>query len=208
MADDPDVNDAYALKSPEDVKALYQTWAHSYDTAFHDGQGYQLPREVTAAFLAGNGRGPVLDVGAGTGLVGQHLRAAGIDPIDGVDLSDDMLRVADMKGHYRHLMAGDITRPLSLKGEPYAGVVSAGTFTFGHVGPGALQHLLDVADAGAVFAISVNAAHFDADGFGPALEALSDQITDLNFRQVRIYDDRADEAHRNDMARLVLFRKA
>ena len=208
MNDDPDVNDAYALKSPEDVKALYQSWAHSYDTAFHDGQGYQLPREVTAAFLAGNGSGPVLDVGAGTGLVGQHLHAAGIAPIDGIDLSEDMLRMADMKGHYRHLMTGDITRPVDLTGGLYSGVVSAGTFTFGHVGPEALQNLLDIASARAVFVISVNAAHFDAAGFGPALEALSGRITDLNFRQVRIYDDRADDAHRNDMARLVLFRKA
>jgi len=208
MAEEPNVDDAYALSSKDDVKALYRGWAHGYDTAFHAGQGYQLPREVTNAFLAGQGIGPVLDVGAGTGLVGACLHTAGIDPIDGVDLSADMLGVADMKGHYRHLVAGDVTIPLDLPVAPYAGIVSAGTFTFGHVGPVAIRHLLDVAAKDAVFSLSVNAAHFATDGFGDALEALGDEIKDLNFRDVRIYDDRADAGHRNDMARLVLFRKA
>ncbi|WP_342078813.1 methyltransferase domain-containing protein [Yoonia sp. SS1-5] len=202
-----DVDNAYALTSKEEVKALYQSWAHSYDTAFGDGQGYQLPREVVLGYLAGDGCGPVLDVGAGTGLVGMHLQGAGVGPVDGVDLSEEMLRVAEMKGCYRHLTGGDITQPLQLPAAPYAGIVSAGTFTFGHVGPVALQHLLNVAAPGAVFSLSVNDAHFVADGFEAALDALADQIMDLNFRQVRIYDDRADAAHRNDMARLVLFRK-
>lgn len=208
MAEEPNVDEAYALSSKDDVKALYRGWAHGYDTAFHAGQGYQLPREVTNAFLAGQGGGPVLDVGAGTGLVGACLQAAGVAPIDAVDLSADMLGVADMKGHYRDLVVADVTVPLNLPGAPYAGIVSAGTFTFGHVGPAAIQHLLDVAAVDAVFALSVNAAHFEADGFGKALDGLGDKIKDLNFRDVRIYDDRADAAHRNDMARLVLFRKA
>lgn len=208
MAEEPDVNDAYALRSPEDIRALYKTWAHSYDTGFHDGQGYQLPREVTAAFLAAGGRGPVLDVGAGTGLVGAGLQAAGIGPVDGIDLSQDMLGVAAIKGCYRDLIVGDVTRPLNLKGADYAGVISAGTFTLGHVGPEALMHLLEVAASGAVFAISVNAAHFETVGFAIALEDFGRKINGLNTRDVRIYDDRADEDHRNDVARLVTFRKS
>lgn len=208
MADDPDVDDAYALSSSGDIKALYETWAHSYDTAFHEGQGYQLPREVAVAFVAAGGTGPVLDVGAGTGLVGDHLRAMQIDPIDGIDLSKDMLQVADVKGCYRGLYPGDITQALSLPDAPYAGVVSAGTFTLGHVGPAALFNLLDIAAPDAVFVISVNAVHYDTAGFAATLAAIGGQITDLNTCDIRIYDDRADEHRRNDIARLVSFRRA
>ncbi|MEO0357531.1 MAG: methyltransferase, partial [Pseudomonadota bacterium] len=72
----------------------------------------------------------------------------------------------------------------------------------------ALDNLLVVAASGALFVISVNAAHYETAGFAAAFAQRADQITDLTHRDVRIYDDRADEAHRDDMARLVIFRKA
>lgn len=208
MAKNPDVNDAYAMSSPEEVKALYRTWSHSYDAVFGDGQGYQLPREVAVAFVGAGGVGPVLDVGAGTGLVGAILRRMNTHPIDGIDLSDEMLEVARMKGDYRSLFAIDVTKPLTLIDGPYAGVISAGTFTLGHVGPDALGNLLDVAAPNALFVISVNAAHYVSAGFEAAMDQFGDRVTDLQTRDVRIYDDRADKEHRNDMARLLIFRKA
>ena len=208
MAENPDVDDAYAMTSPEEVKTLYRAWAQSYDTAFGDAQGYQLPREVAHAFVGAGGVGPVLDVGAGTGLVGSLLRHLGVDLIDGSDLSQEMLDVARAKGDYRMLRASDVTLPLYLKDAPYQGVVSAGTFTLGHVGPAALNNLLEIAAPDALFVISVNAAHFVSEGFEAACVAFGAQIKDLQYRDVRIYDDRADEAHRGDMARLLMFRKA
>lgn len=208
MAHDPDLNDAYAMSSTEEVKALYRIWAHSYDTGFGDGQGYQLPRLVATAFVAAGGAGPVLDVGAGTGLVGGHLRKMNVGPVDGIDLSQDMLNVAATKGDYRELFPGDVTKPLALLDAPYAGVVSAGTFTLGHVGPDALQNVLDVAAQGAVCVISVNAAHYVSAGFEAAFASLGAEIKGLTIRDVRIYDDRAQKGHRNDMARLVCFRRA
>ena len=69
MSRRPNLEDAYALSSKQDVKDLYSDWAQSYDTGFSDAQGYQMPRVVAQAFVAAGGVGPVLDVGAGTGLV-------------------------------------------------------------------------------------------------------------------------------------------
>jgi len=208
MGKNPDVDDAYAMSSAEEVKDLYRKWSHSYDAVFSDGQGYQLPDAVANAFVAAGGQGPILDVGAGTGLVGTLLRRLNVGPVDGIDLSQDMLSVAQMKGDYRDLMARDVTVPLDLGGASYQGIVSAVTFTLGHVGPEALQNLLAVAASGAVFVISVNAAHFVSAGFEKTLAEFGDQISDLSSRDVRIYDDRADAAHRNDLARLITFRKA
>ena len=164
MNDDPDLSDAYALTSQDALKDLYRTWAHSYDTGFGDGQGFQLPREVARAFVGAGGRGPVLDVGAGTGLLAEQLKSVGIDQIDGVDLSPDMLGVAGMKGIYRDLIEADVTKPL-LGTPQYMGIVSSGTFTLGHVGPEGIIALMEAAAPNALFVISVNAKHYDSAGF-------------------------------------------
>lgn len=205
MTENPVLKRAYALGSAADAKALYESWAHSYDMGFAEQQGYQLPREVAMAFVAAGGTGPVLDVGAGTGLVAAHLQRMNVAPIDALDLSGEMLVVAKSKGCYSHLIEADVTRPLP--GAPkYQGIVSAGTFTLGHVGPEGVLALMDAAEAGARMVISVNLAHFESAGFAVMLDRIADRITDLSFRDVRIYDDRADEDHRNDMARLLIFR--
>ena len=202
-----DLNAAYALNGPEDCRRLYAAWAETYDTDFAAGMDYILPAQVAGAFLAAGGTGPVLDVGTGTGLLGAALRGAGLtQPIDGVDLVPQMLERARALNLYRHLVAADITHPLTLP-DRYMGLVSSGTFTHGHVGPEALPHLLAVAAPGALFALSVNAGVWDARGFGPALAALP--IDALTTAEAPIYGPRAaarDPAHAADRALIVTFR--
>lgn len=205
MTDDPDLEGAYALQTAEDAKRLYAAWADSYDTGFGEAQGYLLPREVVQAFVDAGGQGPVLDVGAGTGLVGAGLVASGVTLVDGVDLSPEMLEVAATKGVYRDLVVADILKPLSLP--RYDGIVSAGTFTLGHVGPEGISALMSLANPGCLFVISVNAAHFADAGFATLLAEIDTKIRDLAYRDVRIYTDKADLSHRYDIARLLIFRK-
>ena len=208
MAKDPNLKDVYAISSQDGLNALYREWAHSYDTGFSEAQGYQLPRAVAQAFLGAGGTGPVLDVGGGTGLVAEHLTSLGVTTIDALDLSDDMLGVARMKGIYRDLIRADIKQKLPSTTPSYRGIVSAGTFTLGHVGPEGIGNLLGVADTGAVIVISVNAAHFESAGFAAELDTQKSEIVSLKMQDVRIFDDRADDAHRNDIARLLIFGKA
>jgi SAM-dependent methyltransferase len=208
---DPDLHAAFALRTPGDCLRLYRDWAASYDAGFAVGMDYRLPAHVAAAFLAGGGTGPVLDVGAGTGLVGAALRALGFTgQIDGVDLSPQMLDQAREKQVYRDLIEADITRPLPLPGG-YTGVVSSGTFTHGHVGPEAFGPMLAVAAPGALFALSVNLRVWAAAGFEPALAALAGQLRDMQRIEVAIYGAaaaRLDPDHAGDRAMIVLFRKA
>lgn len=209
MVNMPGLEDAYALQTPEEMKVLYAAWAASYDAGFGEAQGYQLPREVVLAFIAARGSGPVLDVGAGTGLVGEGLKATQVGPVDALDISAEMIEVARLKGVYRDLIVADI-----LASEPavsaggYGGVVSAGTFTLGHVGPEGLAPLLAACAPGGLCVISVNAAHYERAGFAGEMDRLAPQITERADKVVRIYDDRADARHRNDTARLLVFRKA
>ena len=86
--------------------------------------------------------------------------------------------------------AASWTSPLPSSGT-YAGAVSTGTFTHGHVGPAALVEVVRILRTGAVAAIGINAAHFSAFDFGPTLEQLVDQgrIDHLRLIQVPIYAD-------------------
>ncbi|MEM6595609.1 MAG: class I SAM-dependent methyltransferase, partial [Pseudomonadota bacterium] len=161
----PDLDSAYALKSPEDSQKLYAEWAETYDESFARASGYLLPQVVAETFVAEGGVGPVLDVGAGTGLVGEELAKRGVALIDGTDISQEMLAEAALKDCYETLFEGDVTATLSVDDETYSGIISAGTFTHGHVGPEAFDELLRVAATEALFTISINAAHFASLGF-------------------------------------------
>ena len=211
MADDkdsPGLDAAYALRTPDDSVRLYRDWAASYDDGFAVAMGYQLPEAVAAAFAAAGGGGPVLDVGAGTGLLAEALARRGIGPLDGIDISAEMLAAAQQKGVYRRLTRADLTRGLEIAGESYAGVVSSGTFTHGHVGPAAFDALLRVARSGAQFALSINAGVYRDGGFAAKLAALGPAISGLRLEEVAIYGTAADPAHRDDRALVALFVKA
>lgn len=205
MAQTPSLKAAHALQGRNDVLDLYGAWADTYDTGFAMDQGYQIPREVALAYQEIGGQGPVLDVGAGTGLVAEEMVKLDIGPVDGVDLSPDMLRVAEAKAVYRRLIEADVTK--ALPGAPtYTGIVSSGTFTLGHVGPEGITALLDGAAPDTQFVISVNARHYESAGFAALLDDLKGQIADLTFKDIKIYDDRCDPEYRDEVARLLIFR--
>jgi SAM-dependent methyltransferase len=209
MMTDTPLNAAYALHGPDDCLRLYRDWAATYDADFAQGMDYLMPAHVARAFLAAGGQGPVLDVGAGTGLVARALRDMGFGgAIDGVDISAEMLARATEKGLYRHLSRADVTLPLTLG--LYSGIVSSGTFTHGHVGPEALPHLLAAAAPGAQFAVSIKQDIYTANGFDSAFAALSAQITATQLIDAQIYGPAAadrDPDHAADRAWIALFRK-
>lgn len=202
-----DLDDAYSIETPEDNKRYYAKFAETYDSGFAADMDFRLPVLVADRFVAAGGAGPVLDFGCGTGLVGEALAANGTGPVDGLDLSPEMLDRARDKGVYRSLMEGDILDGLVLAEGQYDGVTSSGTFTHGHVGPEALDALLRLARPGAVFALSINAEHFASRGFSQKLAALDGQIAGLQTPEVAIYGDRSTGAHKDDMGIIAVFRK-
>ena len=208
MADTPDLESAYALETPEDSVRLYRDWAPSYDDDFADASGYVLHEEVARHYALIGGFGPVLDVGAGTGLCGAALAARGIGPVDGADISPEMLSMAARKGAYRHLCAGNLLAGLTLPEGMYQGAVSSGTFTHGHVGPDGIDAVLDAVRVGGWIVLSVNAAHYEAAGFAAKLADLGAAIADVSQTVVAIYRPGAPGPHAGDTAILLAFRKA
>ena len=66
---------AYAAKGPEANRELYASWAKTYESGFVVDSGYVYHQEVVKVFCDGfsDPGQPVLDVGCGTGVVGDEL---------------------------------------------------------------------------------------------------------------------------------------
>ena len=209
MKDDYALDEAYQIEDAKDAQKLYDAWAETYDESFGQGWGYVAPQRIGDLFLAAGGAGPILDIGAGTGLVVEHM-APRMAPhmADGIDISAEMLAKARAKGIYRNLYEADLLQPLDLPDESYAGFVSCGTFTHGHVGPACLPELLRVARPGALFVCGTIAPVFDGMGFGSALAKLvaAQVISPVQFHEIAIYEG-ADHDHAGDTGLVMEFRK-
>ena len=167
---DPDLDTAYALETPDDNRALYAKWAKTYDSTFAEAMDFLMPGHVARLFRENGGKGPVLDAGAGTGLVAAALQDTMPLEIDALDLSPEMLAVAGSKGLYRNTIVGDLTKPLDLQDGIYNSVVCCGTFTHGHVGPEALDELLRVAAPNGLFVLTIKEEHYEDRGFAKKFE--------------------------------------
>lgn len=208
MGDDKTLDAAYALETPADNKELYARWASDYESNFVATGDYKLPERIVEGFVNNRVHNNILDIGAGTGIVGALLVQAGCRDIDGVDISPEMLTKAASKGCYRYLFEADLTQPLSnIPDNYYDALVSAGTFTNGHVGPDALDELLRIAKPDACFALSVNAIHWNSKRFDMKFKSLSKKIYEMQKSVVRVYGDNATGPHKDDICYLVQFRK-
>jgi SAM-dependent methyltransferase len=209
MADDPDLESAYALETPEDNLRLYRDWAETYDSDFVEATTYRFPEIVVRTYLESGGEEPCLDVGCGTGIIGEHFPDGEI--LDGLDLSPEMLAVARRKGHYRTLIEANLKEPLAIPGATYAGLVSSGTFTHGHVGAEALPELVRILAPGGLAVITVRPQVWVEKGFEPCFEALAADglVSELRIAEERVYADpaRAPEGHGEDTGYIVTFRR-
>jgi len=149
-----------------------------------------------------------LDVGAGTGLVAEALLKNGNHSVDAIDISKEMLDAAAEKNVYQRLILADLTQTIPIENDVYGAIVSAGTFTHGHVGPSAINELLRIAKPGALFCLGINGTAFDKYGFGSAFARLSSEecIESLRFSQIDYYEKAGDE-HADDRGYVAIFRK-
>lgn len=123
----------------------------------------------------------VLDVGAGTGLVGELVRRGGVGRVVGVDSLPAAREAAlrDRPGVYADYVVGDFllgdTLREALRSYVFGGLVSAGAFGGTHATPQALENALAVLAPGAPVAFTIDERWMDEsdpDGFGAAVERL------------------------------------
>ncbi|KAA1249481.1 methyltransferase domain-containing protein [Mycobacterium simiae] len=152
------------------LEQKYDAWSLTYDTDLRSG--YQENPRRTALLLSTclpADSGPVLDAGAGTGLVGEELRKLGYHDLTALDRSDGMLSRARAKGVYRRLVQGTLANAPELFAKHcFAAIVAVGVFTFAHAGSGDLAALDRVLAPGGWLVIAVRADYLQEQ---PALGA-------------------------------------
>lgn len=207
MTQDYDLDEAYEIHGPDDARKLYGDWAATYDESFGAGWGYFAPQRIAEIYLSemASDDVPILDIGAGTGLIAEHLSGHSADAFD---ITPEMLSVAEEKGLYRQTILGDLTEPLALEDASYGGVISCGTFTHGHVGPECLPELLRITRPDALFVCGTIAKVYDQMRFGSTLAELvaNGRITPVQFRKIAIYEG-ADHPHAADEGLVMVFRR-
>lgn len=146
----------YAARGVEEIARLYDGWAATYEAQMAS-VGYRHP-SICLALVARHlprGEGPVLDAGAGTGLLGDWLGICGYPEVEALDVSAEMLAVAAAKNVYRRLHRATLGAALPFPDGRFAAVVASGVFTTGHVGPEGLPELIRVTRKGGPIVLTV-----------------------------------------------------
>ena len=144
-----DLERLYGARDHDELREEYDRIASAYDAALVDGMGYRSPAAVAAVaerLLPRDGR--ILDVGAGTGLLGVALAEAGFVRLDALDLSGGMLTEAARKNVYGELHEAKLGDELALRSAAYDGVVASGVLTTGHAPAECLDELVRVTRGG------------------------------------------------------------
>ena len=114
------------------VESLFDNYASNFDDALVDGLGYKIPQILTEVILKKypeESLGSILDLGCGTGLVGQEIKGY-TEKLEGIDLSKLMLLKATKKKIYDKLTHCDLIDYLSTRNLAFDFFIAADVFVY------------------------------------------------------------------------------
>jgi predicted TPR repeat methyltransferase len=158
---------AFDIKDQTECKEVYKDWAKTYDATMVGELHYSAPKSIAKAMdkCLNSKKSLILDLGCGTGLVGEALSELDYHLVDGVDFSEEMLEIAKKRGVYQNLRLADLTQPTSIPSAHYEGAICAGLFTHGHLGAGCIDEIFRTIKAGGVFAAAIREQVWNEMGF-------------------------------------------
>ncbi len=166
----------YSSQNNRELRDAYDLWAGEYDehvTAF----GYQIP--AVAAGLFGKyvtpETTPILDAGAGTGLMGAVLDALGYQEQVGVDMSSGMLQKAHERKIYRNLHQMILGEKLDFPSDHFGACQSIGVFTAGHAPASSFDELVRVLRPGSYIFFSLLEDVYVSKGYKDKFETLENE---------------------------------
>jgi predicted TPR repeat methyltransferase len=119
--------------SPQNyIVGLFDMYAETFDRDLIDKLKYQSPQllaQLIARTVPAGARLDILDIGCGTGLMGDGLRALK-RILTGVDLSPNMLEQARRRGIYDRLVKSDIAAFLETQTDQFDLTVSTDVFIY------------------------------------------------------------------------------
>ena len=152
---------------------IYQKWASLYDKDNDDLLGTVSQPIAVQIFqeYVKDKKLKIVDVGCGTGLVGQELEKSGFINFDGIDISQEMIDIAYSRG-YKTLFLGNLNESLPFQSKSYDAALCVGVFTHGHVGSERLSELVRIVKSGGIICFTVNEGVYDSYGFDSKIKNL------------------------------------
>ena len=137
----------------------YDEWAHQYDSDLVDDMGYVAHKDAGEIFidLVPDRALSILDVACGTGLAGQYLQQNGYENLHGVDLSTEMMKIANDRKIYRSTWQHDFTKPVKLD-NLYDALICVGMFSYAIPKISDMYNVVNCVKPGAICVITVNGA--------------------------------------------------
>ena len=158
-----DLKDA---KNDNRLMEVYRDWAKKYDYDNDNVLGtVSQPKSVSLLSTRLKDKtAKIIDVGCGTGLVGEKLKAKDFSYFDGIDISKDMLSIAKSRG-YRNLFLGSLNKQLPVFDDAYDAAMCIGVFTHGHVSSDRFNELCRIVKPGGYVCFTINEGVFEEYGF-------------------------------------------
>lgn len=152
--------------SQRDVIREYDEWAGNYDQSMQE-PNYHVPRPFSRHFDASvcnlfpdvdKKSFKVLDVAAGTGLLGLELNKLGYTNIDALDMSQEMLNRAMMKNVYNKLICAAMTDQLinGIETAEYDALTCSSAVCTSHVRPSAFEEMVKIVKPGGVLCFNIS----------------------------------------------------
>ena len=160
-------------KNEGELITVYQKWAALYDKDNDDLLGTVSQPTAVQIFqeFVKDKKLKIVDVGCGTGLVGQELKKSGFINFDGIDISQEMIDIAYGRS-YQNLFLGNLNESLPFKSKSYDAALCVGVFTHGHVGSDRLSELARIVKSGGIICFTVNEGVYDSYGFDSKIKNL------------------------------------
>ena len=148
---------AYELDGAQETIGFYKEWSKTYDEEINLN-GYVTPErcaEALASFM-NDKTAPVLDLGCGTGISGQALKAAGFSCVDGSDLTAEMIELAKEKNVYRNTIHTTLEDPFPFEVGQYSAISAVGVLNPGHAPAETLDEIMQLLEPDGLFVFSLN----------------------------------------------------
>lgn len=120
------LNGKKSEKEAEYNRILFDVFAPTYEETLKNID-YAAAKKIVQ--ICGDVKGKILDLGCGTGILGQALKTDK-NEINGVDISEKMLAIAKQKGIYKRLINSEILNFLQKNTETFDLITAADVFCY------------------------------------------------------------------------------
>jgi ubiquinone/menaquinone biosynthesis C-methylase UbiE len=137
-------------KTVDELTERYDAWAEDYeeDLTMYGGKRMTNIMSDLVQRHINPGTGTILDAGAGTGKLGDLIIPFGHNDLIGIDISENMLKLARKKGTYKHLEKMILGEDLNFGTNTFSHFVATVVFREIHIPSKAFDELIRVTKPG------------------------------------------------------------